>query len=340
MELYKESSPEEQRSASSPIPESKQKITPKFQKTDNPSGRVLRSLVSLGLYLMIGFYIFPSPKILLLLTVIILIHEAGHFLAMKYFGYQDLGIFFIPLLGAFVAGAKREVSQKESAVIILAGPLPGIFLGILFHKMSIWSNYEGHIAGIPFFLIGQFFLLLNLINLLPIYPLDGGQLLNRIFLNEHRLLEKIFIIASAALLTWFALFAGSRPYYVLLILPLLILFRLFENKELKQAEQKITEAGISTDCDYEDLSDEDYWKIRNILIEQISSLRDVPPSPPYVYHEKEERIALIIEGLLQRYLIQDLSPAGKTGILLLWILALLSPWLADISFILFKRVGF
>ena len=74
-----------------------------------------------------------------------MIHELGHFFAMKYFHYKDLGIFFIPLLGAYVSGSKREVSQKQSAIILLAGPLPGIIIGIALYLID--QNGPGYYLG-------------------------------------------------------------------------------------------------------------------------------------------------------------------------------------------------
>ena len=76
----------------------------------------LKSILSLAAYLVLGYFLFKRWEWLLLITAIIIIHELGHFLAMKFFRYNDLGIFFIPLLGAYVSGTKREVSQKESAI--------------------------------------------------------------------------------------------------------------------------------------------------------------------------------------------------------------------------------
>jgi len=99
---------------------------PKYEKKDQASNTWLRSFLSLALYLVLGYYIFHSFTMLLLITAIVVFHELGHFFAMKVFRYKDLGIFFIPLLGAYVSGSKREVSQKESAVILLAGPLPAV----------------------------------------------------------------------------------------------------------------------------------------------------------------------------------------------------------------------
>src|SRR5215831_939017 len=106
---------------------------PPKPELENKKGNAwIRSAVSLALYLLIGYYFFSANwALLLILTGIVIFHELGHFLAMKLYHYKELGIFFIPLLGAYASGTKREVSQKQSAVILLAGPLPGIIVGII-----------------------------------------------------------------------------------------------------------------------------------------------------------------------------------------------------------------
>src|SRR4051812_45770109 len=105
----------------------------KYEKPAERSNVWLRSFTSLAFYLAFGYFVFKRWEALLLITAIVMIHELGHFFAMKYFRYNELGIFFIPLLGAYVSGRKREVSQKQSAVILLAGPLPGIIIGMILH---------------------------------------------------------------------------------------------------------------------------------------------------------------------------------------------------------------
>ncbi len=311
---------------------------PKFEKQDAPPGNVwLRSLISLALYLVIGNYFFPgSLPTLLLITIIVMIHELGHFAAMKFYRYNDLGIFFIPLLGAYVSGTKREVSQKESAIILLAGPLPGILIGIIFYFLWQQNPYNGGIAGISYYTISILFVILNLFNLLPVYPLDGGQLLNRVFFNENNWLSRVFILISIALLSWFA---WKSNFPVLFIFPLMLLMRMFGERKMTAIEKRIEEEGIHTDLDYTDLPDEDYWKIRNILIEDYPPFRDVPPTPPYQYHEKEEKIMTTIEGLLHRHLIQDVPVAGKLLIFLVWAAALASPWLLQMDMSFFSRFG-
>ena len=56
-------------------------IPPKYQKPEEKSNIWLRSFISLAAYLVLGYYIFPSYQILLLITAIVMIHELGHFFA-------------------------------------------------------------------------------------------------------------------------------------------------------------------------------------------------------------------------------------------------------------------
>jgi stage IV sporulation protein FB len=310
---------------------------PKYTKQEQPVNVWLRSITSLALYLILGYYIFPSYKMLLLITAIVVIHELGHFLAMKYYRYSDLGIFFIPLLGAYVSGTKREVSQIQSAVILLAGPLPGIVFGIIFHFIDANSTNGYYPFDISLSQIALLFIILNLINLLPIYPLDGGQLLNRVFLDEESIISKLFIFLSAALMCWAA---WKLDFYILLIFPAMMLLRLRPDKKMDHAEKRIEEEGINADTSYEEMPDEDYWKMRNILIEEHPSFKDISKAPPYEYSNREEKIMTTIQGLLHRHIIQDLSVAGKIFIFLLWVSALAAPWILDMDMSFFRRFGF
>lgn len=312
---------------------------PKYEKREQPANIWLRSIISLALYLVLGYYIFHSFRMLLLITAIILFHELGHFFAMKYYRYNDLGIFFIPLLGAYVSGTKREVSQKESAVILLAGPLPGIILGVIFYLLYI-KNPELTLAGIPYDDIALSLVILNLINLLPIYPLDGGQLLNRVYLDEESWMSKLFVLVSIGFLTWFALFGMSRPFPPLLIFPVMMLLRMFGDSKLTHVEKKIETQGINLDRSYSDLPDADYWKIRNMLVENHPGFKDVPPAPPFEYSPREEKVMSTIQSLLHRHLIQDVSLVGKIFIFLVWLTAFVAPWLLNMHESMIDRLRF
>ncbi|MET0462455.1 MAG: site-2 protease family protein [Chitinophagaceae bacterium] len=323
--------PEEQ-----PIASAAADIYPrKFVREKKAANVWLQSAVSLAAYLVLGYYIFNSYKMLLVITAIVLMHELGHFFAMKYYRYRDLGIFFIPLLGAYVSGTKREVSQKQSAVILLAGPLPGMILGIGFLLLEKYTQQSYFPFNVALSQIAAFLILLNLINLLPIYPLDGGQLLNRVFLDEDGVSSKIFVFISIGLMC----LAAWKIHYILLIFPVMMLLRLRGDSQMNTLDKRIEEADINADVSYEDLSDKDYWEMRNILIEEHADFKHLKPGPPYQYSEKEEKIMTTIQSLLHRHLIQDVSIPGKIFIFLIWIAAIAAPWLIEMDLSAFSRFG-
>jgi len=298
---------------------------PVLEEKKNKTNIWLKSIASLVLYLAIGYFFFSHRwMFLLIITAIIVFHELGHFTAMKIFRYNDLGIFFIPLLGAYVSGTKQEVSQKQSAIILLAGPIPGILLGI--SLIVIADNYSlDFFGGISPYAIANALIFLNLLNLLPVYPLDGGQLLHRLFLDDNKIIGKIFVIISAAALVWFALFGLQRPFYPLLLIPFFMISRMIGDIQHDRLTAKIEAEGVDLNKTYEELSAEEYWKIRNLVIRYYPSLSDIRPSPPYEISPKEDQVITTIQSLLQRSLIQDLSIAGKFLILVIWIGSFLVP---------------
>ena len=180
-------------------------VLAKFPAPEKKSSPWISSLMSLLAYLLVASLFIRDSKVALILIFILLLHELGHYLAMRHFRYHETGIFFIPLLGAFVSGSKRTISQQESATIILAGPLPGILLGIVVLLLSRFITTDIDTAAVLNW-AGVAMVLLNGFNLLPVYPLDGGQLLNRVFFDEESTLSRIFVVASALLLTWLRFF--------------------------------------------------------------------------------------------------------------------------------------
>ena len=281
----------------------------------------LKSISSLFLYVAIGYIFFNQNWLLVLvLSGVVIFHELGHFLAMKIYNYKDLGIFFIPLMGAYVTGSKNEVSQKQSAIILLAGPVPGIILGIIIYFLAV-NNNDYMLERIAWILI-----YLNVLNLLPVHPLDGGQLLNRLFLDSYHIIGKIFIVLSAIAM---GIFAWVISFYPLLIFPVMLLIRLFTDVQYDRLTNRLEDEGIDLDKDYNDLTDQEYWQIRNALIRHSADYKDLSPSPPYAYAENEYKVVSGIQSVLQRSLYQDLSIGGKILVIIIWIACFFVPaWLS------------
>jgi len=107
-----------------------------------------------------------------LLLAIIALHEAGHAIAMRTFGYRDVHVFFVPLLGAMTVGRAAVTQVRDRLTVLLAGPVPGLWLAVILLAIdasggSWWPLHEPALA----------LLILNGLNLLPFTPLDGGRVL-------------------------------------------------------------------------------------------------------------------------------------------------------------------
>jgi Zn-dependent protease len=174
----------------------------------------LRTVISLFIYVAVYYAIFKDLRSVLFLVIVILIHEIGHFIAMKLFGYKDVKMFFVPLLGAFVSGNVKQISLSKKTIMILAGPVPGIILGLI----CLWLYVITHNSVLYQFAL--LFLFLNVFNLLPVIPMDGGQLLDTLYLRSSRSVQTAFIILSSLAITYLSI--RTRNYILLFIVLLLI----------------------------------------------------------------------------------------------------------------------
>jgi Zn-dependent protease len=140
-----------------------------------------------------------------ILIVVILIHEAGHWLSMRYFGYRDLRMFFIPFFGAAVSGKPTAASGTQAAIVSLMGPAPGIFIGVACGLLYVkWPQpllYKYALTSV----------FLNGFNLLPIYPLDGGRFMEAVLFLRHPVVEVVFKGLAAVALAVLAVRLSSIP---------------------------------------------------------------------------------------------------------------------------------
>jgi Zn-dependent protease len=102
-------------------------------------------------------------------AVLILIHEMGHFVDIKRRGLPADMPVFLPGLGAYVRWNALGVSLETRSAVSLAGPLAG-FLAALACAVLWWQT------GDPFWgALARVGAILNLLNLIPVWVLDGGQ---------------------------------------------------------------------------------------------------------------------------------------------------------------------
>jgi Zn-dependent protease len=102
-------------------------------------------------------------------AVLILLHEMGHFVDIKRRGLPAEMPIFLPGLGAYVRWQALGVPLETRAAISLAGPLAGFFAALA--CAALWWQ-TGNALWAALARAGA---MLNLLNLIPVWVLDGGQ---------------------------------------------------------------------------------------------------------------------------------------------------------------------
>jgi Zn-dependent protease len=121
-------------------------------------------LVSIGAYTLLWGWRFGVGFVVLLF-----VHEMGHVFAARQQGLKVSAPMFIPFLGAFISMKQLPENAWKEAQVALGGPLLGT-LGA-FACWGIGEAYDSELF-VALAFVGFF---LNLFNLMPIVPLDGGR---------------------------------------------------------------------------------------------------------------------------------------------------------------------
>ncbi len=189
----------------------------------------------------------------LALFAIVLLHEFGHALACRQTGGTADHIVLWPLGGiAFVNPPRRPGAVLWS---IAAGPLVNVALAPVLALLVFFAARAGLAESAPdtFRLIGMVHninLLLLIFNMLPVYPLDGGQILQALLwfpLGEIRSLQIASVIGfiGALVLAGLAFWLGLMEPWLIAIMAFFLISRAFAGWQYAKAmiaEKKAAEA--------------------------------------------------------------------------------------------------
>jgi len=151
----------------------------------------------------------------LALAVIILVHESGHAVTMRAFGYRNMSMFFLPMLGAVVTGSARDLAAWKQALVLLAGPVPGLVVGL--GMLAYLSAHPGQVSGFDWQLVAVIAVYVNLFNLLPVTPLDGGQLVELALFSRWPIARLGFAVLSILAFFTLALWLAHSPVLWVLV---------------------------------------------------------------------------------------------------------------------------
>ncbi len=148
-------------------------------------------------------------KSLYLIIPILLLHESGHYAAMKLFGYKNMQMFFIPFFGAAVSGHRYGLPGWKQVVVSLMGPLPGIAIGFVLGIVALQLKHPMLREA------AKLLLLLNTLNLLPILPADGGRVVQALFFCRHPILDIGFRVMTSLITIGMGVFLDTIPLMVI-----------------------------------------------------------------------------------------------------------------------------
>jgi Zn-dependent protease len=186
---------------------------------------------------------------------IILLHEFGHCFAARWTGGSADDILLTPLGGLAMTMARRR--PWPTFVTVAGGPLvnviicliSGVALAVLDVKVplnpfgfSLWGNVAW--LNLAYYLNWIYFLsyILLLFNLLPIFPLDGGQLLQSILWQPLGYFRSMMITMNVGLVGSVLLFAfglaklGSGGGLLIVIIAAMCFINCFQMRAMLKAE--------------------------------------------------------------------------------------------------------
>ena len=121
----------------------------------------------LSLWIYVAFF---GWRLAVVVMLLLLAHELGHYFAFRAYGLPVRLPSFIPLLGAFTAGAPPE-NLEHDANIALAGPLTGMGLAAACIAVGMIQHDRFWYA------CADLSAFLNLFNMIPMPPFDGGRVI-------------------------------------------------------------------------------------------------------------------------------------------------------------------
>ena len=139
-------------------------------------------------------------------VLLILVHEMGHYMAARQQGLDVGAPTFIPFVGAWIELKEQPMDSRTEAYIALAGPVVGTLgaLACFYAAQALESRLLLALSYSGF--------MINLWNLIPINPLDGGRIVGilspRIWLLGGPLLVALFLWRPSPMILLILLFAA------------------------------------------------------------------------------------------------------------------------------------
>ena len=172
----------------------------------------MRLKIDLKIFLFLFLFLLTSQiEMYIILMIFAIIHELGHLVAGLILKFKPEEVKLTPVgLQIRFKIDSREYNEKikearslniKKAIIALAGPLTNLIIAVVtiiigYFNANIQNTYIYQIIIYANFLIAMF-------NLIPIYPMDGGRVLNellKIFIGNKKAYKITYIVSKTILI--------------------------------------------------------------------------------------------------------------------------------------------
>jgi Zn-dependent protease len=143
---------------------------------DRPGVAVSKTLGSMLISIAVYYFVlFRNWPIAIAFVVLMLIHEMGHAIALRYYGLSASPPIFVPFLGAVINLREPPPNAWIESIVGMGGPFLGTIGALACYALAL--AFHAHPALQQELLVAtQLAFILNLFNLLPVPPLDGGRI--------------------------------------------------------------------------------------------------------------------------------------------------------------------
>jgi len=181
-------------------------------------------------------------------VVLLLVHEMGHVIALRREGIKASAPMFIPFLGAVISARSLGDDAVAEARVGLAGPILGSIgaAGCVLLWRATGSDFWRALAFTGFFL--------NLFNLLPVVPLDGGR-----------------AMAAMAPWMWFVGFLGMIALAIIFPNPIILIIVVFAGYETYR-RWKLRRSGGAEQEAYYNVRPLDRWLVAAVYLSLVALL--------------------------------------------------------------------
>jgi Zn-dependent protease len=135
---------------------------------------------------------------------LLMVHELGHWIWIRANKLDSTAPIFIPFVGAIIAMKQMPAHESTTAWIAFAGPLVGSAGALIVWLLGCALNNGALMSG------GSFGFMLNLFQLIPAKPLDGGFVLGTV--------SRIFLVPGMIVLFLMAIATHSALLVILCVL--------------------------------------------------------------------------------------------------------------------------